>query len=227
MLRCLACNFGIGDILIGLTYDENNKPGSYKEAENLIKNFKRRLARAMKKHGAKLEYISVTEGVNDLHRIHHHMIIKNAFPGAFELVISMWGHGIIHCKYVEPNADGTPGYGDIAAYFTKENREDGGVLPVGKRSWTASKGLRRSVITRKTVSDRYTVRIPAGAITVDPVTVLRSDWGSVQTCSYILPSKLERKEKAAGEAPALNLEEGYNFHASGWVEYCPPGAVGP
>lgn len=228
MHRRLACNFDVGDILIHLTYIDEMLPKDFRAAEKMLSNYKRRMRNEFKKHGAEFKYISVTEGANGLHRFHHHMVIKNTFTGALELALSFWTYGGSKGKHIERNADGTPGYGDIAAYLTKENREDGGIRPVGKRSWTASKGLLRETITREYVPNSYQVQIPPRVIVVDPVTVLRSDWGSRQSCSYYIPPKQPKKrKKAAGEAPVLPLEEGYNIHASGWVEYCPPGIVRP
>lgn len=81
IIRLIHSNFGEGDLMITLSYDNKNRPADEEQAKKDIDNYIRRLKRYRKKNNlpelkyiAAIEYKDAQEGKNV--KIHHHMIMS-------------------------------------------------------------------------------------------------------------------------------------------------------
>ena len=128
-------NFGEGDYLLSLSYDEEHKPEDEKAAKKLFSRFMDRVNYRQKKMGYKnAKWVSVIE-VGKNGRIHHHVIIKcNLDRDELEKV---WGKGYANTKRLQPTAK--EGLIPVVQYIAKEFIDDD--KPKNKRSWDCSKNL--------------------------------------------------------------------------------------
>lgn len=151
-------NFGIGDIHLTATYDNDNLPETIEEAERIINNYLRRVAYRRSVLGLdQLKYILVTEYKNGedgeiITRIHHHVIMNGGMDrDDLEL---MWTYDRINWRKAEDliyrnsikqigfaNADriqvNENGIEAICKYVTKN--------PNGKKRWSSSRNLDRPI----------------------------------------------------------------------------------
>lgn len=109
-------NFTPVDLVIHPTYDDYNHPLSEDEAIRNMKNYLRRIKRAMEKEGKELKYFAVYE-LSDKGRHHHHIIISG---GLSDIQISdLWGYGIVRISPLYFNEFGVK---DLTKYITKETK---------------------------------------------------------------------------------------------------------
>jgi len=121
-------NFGEGDLLLGLSYDNKFLPEDEKAAKKLFANFMARVNYRQKKMGKEnAKWVSVIErGKNG--RIHHHVIIKcNLDRDELEKV---WGKGYANTKRLQPTAK--EGLIPVVQYIAKAFIDDD--KPKNKRS---------------------------------------------------------------------------------------------
>ena len=143
--RLINTNFGDGDYLITLTYDDKNLPEDHEEAKKNMQNFLRRLNYQIKKRDLeKAKYIYITEHSiiknkkteEEEIRCHHHLII-NSFMSIDEIE-SLWKFGRRNnMKKLSTDEAGLTG---IANYLTKD--------PKGKKRWCCSKNLKKPTIRK-------------------------------------------------------------------------------
>ena len=168
----LAQNFGRGDMVVALTYDDEHLPGSKAEAKRNIKKFFRKLRESRRKRDEDLRYIYVTEGFHGIDedaqfgrdsalegkRLHHHLVINGR--DADELR-SLWEFGEVR----RPEPVDIHYYRECAKYLTKEAREEGRAKP-GERTWCCSRNLDRDfkVEYYDIPMDGVTLIAPEGAI---------------------------------------------------------------
>lgn len=152
-------NFGIGDLHVSCTYDNNHLPGTVEEAENIVGNYLRRIAYRRTKLGLEaLKYILVTEykyskDGQTIKRVHHHIIMNGGLDR--DDVELMWTKDRINWNKIEKdpqnraaikqmgwvNADrlqmNENGIEGLCKYITKD--------PQGKKRWSSSRNLERPV----------------------------------------------------------------------------------
>lgn len=137
----LNANFCHGDILVTYTYD--NLP-QIAQAKKDRADHIRKLQQEMRKCGAELKYIAVTEYKN--HRPHHHIVMNCRDE---ELIVKLWTKGHVRISYL----DDTGNYYKLAEYLIKETtktfREPGGEH---KRRYTCSRSIVHPVAKREEVS---------------------------------------------------------------------------
>lgn len=131
----IAANFGVRDLYITLTYDDDHLPESRREANARIQAFFRRLRAARKAREQELRYIYVTEHKHDEGRWHHHVLI-NSTGEDYDLIRQLWGQGNVEFRQIQINRD--KNYETLARYFCKEQRDK-----VGQRLWSGSRNLRK------------------------------------------------------------------------------------
>lgn len=143
--QLVSKNFGEGDIWATFGYDNDNLPINGDDAQKIFTNYIRRVNRRRKKQGKEnIRYICVTEYSEDKKkkiRCHHHVILGGEQGEKLnrDELESMWKHGKrTHTRIVTPDKD-THLLG-LVKYITKD--------PKGKKRWTASKGLKKPVVTR-------------------------------------------------------------------------------
>ncbi len=132
----IAANFGIKDLWITFTYDDEHLPNSRKEANAIMKAFLRKLRAARQGQGGlALQYIYVTEHKHGDGRWHHHVLL-NATGDDFDLIRKLWTQGGIEIKPIRIDKD--KNFETLARYMCKEQRDK-----VGLRLWSSSRNLDR------------------------------------------------------------------------------------
>ena len=109
---------------ITLDYPKDNRPATYKEAEDNLKKCLYKVSRRLKKQGQQFKYIAITERGKRAAALHHHLIIEGRSE-IFEELVRAWGN---HVKIFQMYEEGA--YKDLAEYFckleTKEEQTKGG-----------------------------------------------------------------------------------------------------
>lgn len=129
-------NFTPDDIALHLTYSDEHKPETVKDAQRQVYNYMRRLGRLWsKKTGADksaFKWIVVTEQ-SSTGRIHHHAIISGGLT--MEELSDKWGLGHTSTRTLEFDETGLVG---LATYITKSR--------TSYRRWQASKNLQKPAV---------------------------------------------------------------------------------
>ena len=158
-----AANFDHHDAFMTLTYREESLPASRSGVQKDVRFFLRRLRNwAAKKLGRPLKYAYVIEHKHGAGRWHSHFVV-NVPSECRAQVFALWPYGEAGQQDMKPlkREGGHVNYARLAEYMTKES--DG--LPVGARIWTASKNLKKPVVTYSWVNARP-LRLPKGAVLV-------------------------------------------------------------
>lgn len=139
IVRLLNANFTKADIWETLTYDDEHLPEDMKTARRFLRNYLRRLAAWMKKHGrGELKYLYVTERIDDGRavRIHHHLVTN--FPDR-DVAESLWtGGGRTQSRRLQPDDSGLEGLG---RYISKSRSVK------YEKAWAASRNLKQPKVT--------------------------------------------------------------------------------
>ncbi len=167
----LAQNFGKGDTVVTLTYDDTHLPRNKNTAKQQIRKFLRKLREVRKRRGEALCYVYTTEGFHgteqnevfgqsgawENRRIHHHLVVNGR---EVEELRSLWDCGELRAEPVDIHY-----YRELAKYLTKEAREEGRARP-GERTWCCSRNLDRNfVVEYMTIPiDGVTLTAPEGAM---------------------------------------------------------------
>lgn len=206
----LAANFSMRDIVLTLTYRDEDLPHSREDAVKCLKKFFRDLRQHRKKRGEELKYIYVTESRHEQGRFHHHVVL-NSTGADLDVIKSLWRWGDdIEMDYVD-----TRQYRALAEYLAKEPKEAG--TQNGKRMWTPSKNLQRPIQKTDWIDDRVTLEPPPGA-TVLEFSSERNEFGEYVYLKYMLPEikprpcRSSRRKRIHKDFPFLSgLEQGiYN-----------------
>ena len=162
----IAANFGVKDLYVTLTYNDQTHPSSRKTANARIAAFWKRLRAVRAKAGQELRYIYVTEHKHGDGRWHHHVLI-NSTGEDYKLIRDLWGQGEI--KFKQIRIDREKNFETLARYFCKEQRDK-----VGQRLWSGSRNLRKP--------ERECFRVPNDTPLAPPKTALVfTDTGDVTT----------------------------------------------
>ena len=127
-------NFRKDDLLISLSYSEENMPDGIGEAKRKFHNFIRRLNRKRKAMGMpNAKYIVVTE-INAKGKAHHHVIMDAMVDR--DTVEKIWGQGRANTKRIQP--DTKKHLLPVINYIAKAFKETKG-KPERMRRWDSSK----------------------------------------------------------------------------------------
>ncbi len=107
-------NFTPSDLVIHPTYDDYALPTSAEEAIRDMKNYLRRIKRALQKEGKELKYFAVYEQ-SKTSRHHLHIIISGGLT--YLQIQNLWGYGIVEISPLYFNEYGVEG---LTNYITKE-----------------------------------------------------------------------------------------------------------
>ena len=167
----IANNFGKGDLVVTLTYDDEHLPKNKTAAKACARKFLRKLREVRKRREEELLYVYTTEGFhgaeqNELFgwdsaledkRLHHHLVLNG---NEVEELRSLWEYGEIRAEAVDIHY-----YRELAKYLTKEAREEGRAKP-GERTWCCSRNLDRDCEVEyiEIPMDGVTLTAPEGAI---------------------------------------------------------------
>ena len=132
-------NFTPDDAAVHLTYRDGQMPETVKDAQRMVYNYMRRLARLWAKVTGRdhktFRWIAVTE-MSGTGRIHHHCIVSGGLT--MEQMSDKWGYGHTTTKALEFDETGLVG---LATYITKDR--------VSYRRWQASKNLDEPVVVER------------------------------------------------------------------------------
>lgn len=131
----IAANYGVKDLWITFTYDDEHLPTSRKKANAIMKAFLRKLRAARAARGQELRYIYVTEHKHGDGRWHHHVLINSTGEDYLE-IMRLWEQGGVEFKQIRIDRD--KNYETLARYMCKEQRDK-----VGQRLWSGSRNLRK------------------------------------------------------------------------------------
>ncbi len=180
----LAANFGSGDLVLSLDYDDAHLPGTREEAAKLLKKFLRQLRQHRRRNGGELKYIYVTEGLHGDKRLHHHLVV-NGTGRDLETLCSLWPYGGVDLCAVSLR----DGYFALAEYLTKEPRNGDRRLN-GSRCWVPSKDLAKPEVECSRIPDSLTLSVPPGAVVLDRDSVC-NEYGEFLYLKYLLPAAAE------------------------------------
>lgn len=132
--QLVKTNFRKGDYHLVLTYNPDNLPHTVERAEQLVKNYLRRVARQRKAQGlSAAKYIYITEQ-SSTGRIHHHLLISGDMDR--QQLEETWKLGWANADKLRPNKKGLA---NIIAYLSKD--------PKGRKRWHPSRNLRKPEYT--------------------------------------------------------------------------------
>ena len=139
-------NFGVGDLVVHLTYAPEFLPESEEEAAKIVAKYLRRVAYLRKKRGLPpLKYLLVTQigrKKDGTHRIHHHILMNGGLDR--DEVENLWWetkgtkerepvmYGWANADRLRPNAKGIA---SMAGYMVQDS--------AGKKHWTQSQNLEK------------------------------------------------------------------------------------
>ena len=139
-------NFGVGDLVVHLTYAPEFLPESEEEAAKIVAKYLRRVAYLRKKRGVPpLKYLLVTQigrKKDGTHRIHHHILMNGGLDR--DEVENLWWetkgtkdrepvmYGWANADRLRPNAKGIA---SMAGYMVQDS--------AGKKHWTQSQNLEK------------------------------------------------------------------------------------
>lgn len=139
-VRVAHCNFREGDLMITLSYDDEHRPDSEKQANKDIVNYLRRIDYFRKKNGmeelkymAVIEYREAQEGKNI--KIHHHLIMNSMDRDDAERI---WGKGYANTIRMTEDENGLEG---ITRYIIKD--------PKGRKRVKQSRNLQQPIVKIK------------------------------------------------------------------------------
>lgn len=162
LMLLLAANFKTRDLVVTLTYRDENLPVHREAAMKRIKAFIRVLRQSRREDGRELKYVYTTEGYHSGGRLHHHLIV-NATGRDFEEIRRLWKVNGDDVDFEPFGWDGPERWGK---YLTKEPRVQGR-RHVGDRSWSASRNLQRWKPRTEFVPAGEPLVPPPGATVVD------------------------------------------------------------
>lgn len=186
----LAANFGPGDLVVTLTYDEAHLPRSREAATAKLKKFRTELAALRKRSGRELRMVWATENVYGQGRWHHHCVI-NAAGEDFDAIRRLWTCGEnIEIRTLQIDRDHS--YEALARYLCKEARERPGL-----RSWSYTRSCRKPEVETFPVPDDTPLQPPTGATVYEDASD-RTEFGSYRFLKYLAPNwrKAWRKPSA-------------------------------
>lgn len=181
----LATNFDTSDIVVTLTYRDEDLPKDKAEAVRRIRRFIRKLRDSRLVVNETLRYIYVSEHLHSHGRWHHHMVL-NGTGRDIDLIRSLWRWG----DDIELETIDAYGYEALAQYLTKEPREERKV--VGERMWSQSKGLKRPEVETGWAKDHETLVPPPGVIVLANESQ-QNEFGSYAYIKYLVPDYKPRK----------------------------------
>lgn len=187
--QLLAANFDRNDLFITFTY--RLAPPTREAAVRCLNSFFRLLRAARAARGERLIYIKNTEHLRDdgsEGRWHHHVVL-NGTGCDYEEIRSLWAAWGDNVDF-EGLLSGGEDYASRARYLCKERP------PVGKQTWTPSRGLKRPVRTSELVDDSLTITVdslPAGAAVLEH-SEEHNEWGSFVYYKYLLPYREPRPD---------------------------------
>lgn len=179
-LELMLALFGAAGHVYCLTFEEMFLPESFRDVRLVWRNF----LNAMRRYRARpFDYVYVIEGKHGDHRYHIHMVLRrDDFTPAD--VRYLWPGGHVDDEPLLLSRSDT--YRRTAKYFTKE-RTDGIILPIGSRTWVASRSLYDQLPPpEKTEVKTGCIRIPSSCRILDKESKA-NPFGEYHYAAYMQP----------------------------------------
>ena len=162
LMLTLAANFVSNDLVVGLSYRDEDLPLRREDADRRLNNFIRALRQCRAAAGQSLIYVRVTEGYHTGGRLHHHLII-NATGDDYATIRKLWAKNGDNVDFEPFGTDGAERWGK---YLTKEPREKGRRY-VGDRTWRTSIHMKKPAVISELVGSDEPLQPPTGAFVLD------------------------------------------------------------
>ena len=162
LMLVLASNFRSGDLVVTLSYRDENLPVRRELADRRLDYLIRNLRQCRKERGQPLIYVRITEGYHSNGRLHHHLII-NATGDDYDEIRRLWKRDGDNVDFEPFGVDGPERW---AKYLTKEPREQGRRY-VGDRTWRTSRNAKRPVTSYEMIDSETELIPPHGAFILD------------------------------------------------------------
>lgn len=185
LMMLLAANFISSDLVVTLTYRDENLPQRREDAEKRMDNF----IRALRKYRRSLipdvfmPYVRVLEGQHSGGRYHHHLIVSSTGDD-YEMIKQLWAKNGDNVDFELFGDDGPERWGK---YLTKETREKGRRY-VGDRTWKAAIHMKKPTITSYLVDPGDRLEAPAGSHITDR-TECENCYGRFSNIMAVLPEQ--------------------------------------
>lgn len=177
----IAANFRPGDLMVTLTYDEDNLPRSRTAATAKLKRFRADL-KAARKAAGRPEPVMIfnTENAFGEGRWHHHIILNNVGEDYEELRrLWPWGSSL---EIRRIKLDRKHSFEGVARYLCKEARERPGL-----RSWSYTRNCKHPEIeTFPVPDDQAQLQPPKGALVYEDARE-QNEFGSWRYVKYLAP----------------------------------------
>lgn len=173
----IAANFGVRDLWVTLTYDDDHLPGSRKEANAIMASFWKKLRAARRGEGQELRYIYVTEHKHGDGRWHHHALI-NATGDDYELIRRLWKRGNVEFRQLRVDRD--KNFETLARYMCKEQRDK-----VGQCLWSGSRNLQKPEYDCCRVPNDTPLTPPENAAVLSDTGDIRTEYGHYRYIKYL------------------------------------------
>lgn len=182
----LAANFVPRDLVVTLTFDEENLPESRAVAAARLKKFRSEFARIRAAAGHETRMIWTLENKSGAGRWHVHLVV-NQTGDDFGDILRCWPYGG-NTEIQRLRVDREKNYESLARYMCKEARERSGL-----RSWSYTRSCRHPEVETFPVPDDTVVQIPDDA-TVIVREQKRTEWAEYEFVKYLAtaPVKLRR-----------------------------------
>lgn len=177
-LELLLGLFGAHGRTYTLTFMDECLPPSFPEVR---KTWRRCLSGLRRDVGRPIDYVYCIEGRHGDHRYHIHLVVSDLDFSPPE-VRMRWPGGHIEHKplLLSPQDD----YRRTARYLTKE-RTDGVIIPIGARTWVASRSLTaRLPAPTRTLEQSGVISPPINARVLSQRTV-KNPYGEFRFCSFL------------------------------------------
>lgn len=181
----LAANFGPGDLVVTLTYNDRWLPSDRKTAEARLKAFRSSLARIRKAKGQELVMFWNHEHKHGDGRWHHHCVI-NATGDDYELIRQCWRYGA-DIEITPLEVSRARNFESLARYMSKESGDR-----LGQRTWSYTRNARKPEVETFRVEDDTTVQIPRGALDLGTFSD-SNQHGSARVIKYMAPGWDQRR----------------------------------
>lgn len=171
-----------------LTFAPEHLPPDFKGVRRAWRGYLAALRRWRK---GPFDYIYVIEGRHGDHRYHIHLVLRDADFSPAE-VRYLWAYGMVDDEPLILSP--TDSFARTARYFTKE-RTDGVVLPIGSRTWVASRSLYAKLPPPETTTvETGRINLPPGCRLMKQE-AKSNPFGEYRYAAYIKPEKVQTKFK--------------------------------
>lgn len=189
----MAENFRPSDLFVTLTFDKAHNPKDRKEVIAAFRKFIRALRKHRRARGEDVKYIYTVEGKHGDKRLHIHLVLNATAEDDLEVIKSLWVYGEqVDIDTIGEYGTESTGYAARSRYMTKE-RQDGN-LPVGAKSWTGSRNLKKPKVEHGFVNDNEQLLPPVGCYVLERREET-NEFGSLFYIKYLLPEPRKRSRR--------------------------------